>query len=135
MPHGAFQRHVEASARGTTGDLKRDGNYRGHRATSALFAKSPGNLQWAASAWWARQDSNLQPSGYEASHCSPCTLAQIGSAAGRSPEAAETAGSMVSVIFSARRLTPCHAVHRAVVADFLVTQIDDASLLQKTLTG
>jgi hypothetical protein len=42
---------------------------------------------------------------------------------------------MVSVIFSARRLTPCHAVHRAVVADFLVTQIDDASLLQKTLTG
>ena len=93
-------------------------------------------------------DSNLQPSGYEASHCSPCTLAktpiktaardhraQIGSAAGRSPEAAETAGSMVSVIFSARRLTPCHAVHRAVVADFLVTQIDDASLLQKTLTG
>jgi len=61
--------------------------------------------------------------------------AQIGSAAGRSPEAAETAGSMVSVIFSARRLTPCHAVHRAVVADFLVTQIDDASLLQKTLTG
>ena len=84
----------------------------------------------------ARQDSNLQPSGYEASHCSPCTLAktpiktaardhraQIGSAAGRSPEAAETAGSMVPVIFSARRLTPCHAVHRAVVADFLVTQI------------
>ena len=29
----------------------------GHRATSALFAKSPGNLQWAASAWWAREDS------------------------------------------------------------------------------
>ena len=32
----------------------------GHHATSALFAKSPGNLQWAASAWWRVQsDANL----------------------------------------------------------------------------
>lgn len=24
-----------------------------------------GNLKWSESAWWAREDSNLQPSGYE----------------------------------------------------------------------
>jgi hypothetical protein len=27
--------------------------------------RDPGNLRWRGNAWWAREDSNLQPSGYE----------------------------------------------------------------------
>ena len=34
-------------------------------ANSGLVAEKPGNLHWNESAWWAREDSNLQPSGYE----------------------------------------------------------------------
>ena len=34
-------------------------------ANSGLFANEPGNLCLRKTAWWAREDSNLQPSGYE----------------------------------------------------------------------
>src|SRR5262245_43681954 len=34
-------------------------------ANSSLFAPKPGNLRSTRNAWWAREDSNLQPSGYE----------------------------------------------------------------------
>jgi len=37
------------------------------------YSSNTGTLRFARE---SRQDSNLQPSGYEASHCSPCTLAK-----------------------------------------------------------
>jgi hypothetical protein len=36
----------------------------GSNYMSCDFQDEIENLRWAASAWWARQDSNLQPSGY-----------------------------------------------------------------------
>jgi hypothetical protein len=35
------------------------------RAISANSGTPPGNLRFDWNAWWAREDSNLQPSGYE----------------------------------------------------------------------
>jgi hypothetical protein len=64
--------------------------------------KSSPNLRWAVSGAPVRPGHRATPALFvlsqEITH-----RAQIGSAAGRSPEAAETAGSMVSVIFSALR--------------------------------
>jgi hypothetical protein len=39
------------------------------RRRYGLFGAAPGNLCSAASDWWAREDSNLQPSGYERRYC------------------------------------------------------------------
>ena len=35
------------------------------------ICEEPGNLRWAASAWWAWQDSNLQPNRYERTSPAP----------------------------------------------------------------
>jgi hypothetical protein len=46
---------------GLAGDLNPS---RGARQCAAIRPPR-GNLWWRANAWWAREDSNLQPSGYE----------------------------------------------------------------------
>lgn len=43
----------------------RDPPVREKPANAAHFAPRPGNLCSIQNAWWAREDSNLQPSGYE----------------------------------------------------------------------
>ena len=47
------------------GPASRDLTACGKAANPAPFAPKPGNLRSITSAWWAREDSNLQPSGYE----------------------------------------------------------------------
>ena len=45
--------------------IGRDRSHGQNAARSGHFRPNPGNLRSITSAWWAREDSNLQPSGYE----------------------------------------------------------------------